>query len=227
LQKDNQTLGISCILIGMIIMPLMDAIIKILSDSYPLHEVVMVRSGVAILLTLVIVHFEGGLGLLVTKRPWLHLARGLLIAIANMAYYLALASMPLGLVTAIFFISPLLITALSVPLLGEHVGWRRWLAVVAGFIGVVIMMGVGADNAFDLSALLPIVAAFGYALTQIITRKLGTTDKASVMSFYISFTFLFISFGFWVVVGDGSFAGQGGAGFCSAHGACLMQRICH
>lgn len=204
-------LGISCILIGMSTMSLMDAIIKLLSDSYPLHEIVMVRSVISIVLTLFIIHFEGGLGLLRTSRPFMHMARGLLIAIANMTFYLALAVMPLAEVTAIFFIAPVLSTALSVLLLGERVGWHRWLAVIAGFTGIAIMMRLGTDS-FTLYSLLPVVAALTYALTQIITRWISVTEKASVMSFYISATFIIISAGFWVAAGDGSYAGHNGPG---------------
>ena len=196
-------------MIGMGTASLMDSLIKLLSGGYPLHQIVMVRSLIALLLTLFIVHFEGGLHLLRSSRPGLHLSRGLLIVIANMSYYLALSSMPLGEVAAIFFVSPLFITAMSVPLLGEQVGWRRWVAVVVGFIGVIIMMRPSV-NSFNYAALLPILAAFAYGLTQIITRRLGTTDVASVMSFYISLTFIGIAGGFWIVAGDGSYAGDFG-----------------
>ncbi len=199
----------SCILIAVTAMSLMDAIIKLLSDRYPLHEIVMARSIVAITLTLLIIRFEGGLSLLRTSKPFQHLARGLLIAIANMTFYLSLSVMPLAEVVAIFFISPVLITALSVFLLGEKVGWYRWLAVIVGFIGVAVMMRLGTDS-FDLVTVLPLIAAFTYALTQIITRRIGGTEKASVMSFYITAVFIFISAGFWMTVGDGSLAGYFG-----------------
>lgn len=208
--KQNHTiLGIACVMIGMGTVSLMDALIKILSGDYPLHQIVMARSVVAIIFTLFIVQYEGGLQLLKSSKPFLHLSRGLLIVVANMSYYLALSTMPLAEVAAIFFVSPLLITALSVPFLGEQVGWRRWVAVGVGFVGVTIMMRPGVGT-FNITALLPILAAFAYASTQIITRSLGTTDVASVMSFYISATFIFIAGGFWIVAGDGSLAGDHG-----------------
>ena len=208
--KQNHTiLGITCVMIGMGTASLMDAMIKTLSGDYPLHQIVMTRSVVAIILTLFIVQYEGGLYLLKSSKPFLHLSRGLLIVVANMSYYLALSTMPLAEVAAIFFVSPLLITALSVPFLGEQVGWRRWVAVGVGFVGVIIMMRPGIGT-FNLTALLPILAAFAYASTQIITRSLGTTDVASVMSFYISITFVFIAGSFWIVAGDGSYAGDYG-----------------
>ncbi len=201
--------GISCILIAMTACSLMDAFVKLLSDRYPLHEIVMVRSVIAITLTLFIIHFEGGLGLLRTSKPFQHLARGMLIAVANMTFYMSLSVMPLAEVVAIFFISPVLITALSVFLLGEKVGWHRWTAVIVGFIGVAVMMRLGTDS-FNLVSVLPLIAAFTYALTQIITRRIGNTEKASVMSFYITAVFIVISTGFWITVGDGSLSGHYG-----------------
>ncbi len=208
-RPDNPILGITCILIGMSTMSFMDAMIKLLSDGYPLHEIVMARSVIAIVLTLFIVHIEGGLGLLRTSRPWLHLARGLLIVLTNMAFYMALSVMPIAKATAIFFVSPLIITALSVLLLGEQVGWRRWLAVSIGFIGTAIMMRLGT-GAFEPAAILPVIAACAYALTQIITRWISATEKASVMSFYISATFIVVSAVFWVFAGAGEFSGRFG-----------------
>ena len=190
-------------------MSLMDAVIKSLSGSYPLHEIVMIRSVVALLPTLIIVHLEGGLGLLGTSRPGLHLVRGLLVAVSNMTFYLALAAMPLAEATAIFFIAPLFITSLSGPMLGEHVGWRRWIAVFVGFVGILIIMRVGT-GAVNWASILPVIAALSYALTQITSRRLGVTEKASVMSFYITLTFIVISAGFWLVAGDGSMSGING-----------------
>jgi S-adenosylmethionine uptake transporter len=209
MNPSNSILGIICIMIGMGTSSLMDATIKSLSGVYPLHEIVMARSVVAILLTLIIVHFEGGLALLKTSRPFMHLMRGVLIVIANMTFYLAISAMPLAEATAIFFVSPLIITVLSVFVLGESVGWRRWLGVLAGFIGVVIIVNPGAGS-FSYFSLLPVIAALAYATTQITSRNLGITEKASVMSFYIGLTFIFISSGFWLLVGDGSYVEAGG-----------------
>ncbi len=206
MRPDNTLLGISCVITGMATGSLMDAAIKFLSGDYPLHEIVMARSLVAIILTLFIVHLEGGLEILKTSKPHIHLLRGLLIVIDNMTFYMAISIMPLAEATALFFVSPLFITALSVPFLGEKVGWRRWAGIVAGFIGVIIMMRPGI-NTFDIYSFLPVIAAFAYAATQITARRLGTTEKASVMSFYISLTFIVIASGFWLAVGDGSMSG--------------------
>lgn len=209
MRTNNAILGISCVMTGMAFGSLMDASIKALSSDYPLHEIILVRSVVALVLTLFIVRFEGGFRTLRTSRPFTHLARGLLIVIANMSFYMAISVMPLAEATGLFFVSPLFITALSVPFLGERVGWRRWLGILVGFIGVIIIMRPGVDT-FTAYSILPIIAALAYAITQITSRNLGITDSASVMSFYISLTFIVISAIFWAIAGDGSMAGMYG-----------------
>ena len=122
-----------------------------------------------------------------------------------MSFFFGLASMPLADATAIFFFAPLLITALSVPFLGEIVGFRRWIAVLIGFVGVVVMVRPGSD-AFQVAAIGPLIAAVAYASMQILTRKLGVTEKASTLAFYIQITFVFVCIGIGFVAGDGRFA---------------------
>ena len=207
--QENRTLGITCAVTGVVAMSIMDVVIKWLSPDYPLHEIVLIRTVVALFLTLIIVHFEGGFGLLKTKRPMLHFARGLMIVTANMAFYLALAVMPIAEAAALFYVAPLIIAGLSVPLLGEYVSRRQWMAISIGFMGVVLMSGLGTGS-FKPEALLPVFAALAYALTQLMTRKLGVTDKASVMSFYIGVVFIIVSVAFGLTVGDGRFAASGG-----------------
>jgi len=183
--------------------------IKWLSGDYPLHKIVLARATVAIVFTLaVFVPLEGGLRILRTKRLGLHLLRGLAVVIANMTFFTGLASLPLGEATAIFFVAPLLITALSVIFLGESVGPRRWVAVFIGLSGVVVMLRPGSDS-FELAALLPLAAALAYALLQIMTRKLGMAEKASTMAFYIQLTFICVSSVIGLGFGDGRYAGGG------------------
>ncbi len=126
-------LGIVCIFGGILALTLQDALIKWLSVTFPLHEITLVRSIVAVGITLVIVYAEGGFVLLKTRRPALHLARSVLLITANICFFMGVASMPLAEATAIFFLAPLFITALSVPLLGERVGLRRWVAVLTAW----------------------------------------------------------------------------------------------
>ncbi|WP_416899344.1 MAG: DMT family transporter [Minwuia sp.] len=201
--------GIVFILAGMSMISVNDVLVKYLSDGYPLHQIVLVRSLVGICFSLVMVQFEGGWRILKTDRPILHILRGLLIVVANLTFFMALAAMPIGEATAIFFVAPLFITLLSVVILGESVGIRRIGAVIAGFAGVVVMLnplGRGGEGPGLLVALLPIVAAFTYASFQIMTRKLGASARASAMAVYIQTIFIVVSLGFFLVVGDGRLA---------------------
>jgi drug/metabolite transporter (DMT)-like permease len=200
------TLGILCVLAAGTTFSIADMLIKTLSDDYPLHQIVFIRAVVALTIILgLFVPLEGGYRNLMSARWRLHLLRGCCVVVANMSFFVGIAAMPLGEATAIFFIAPLFITALSVPFLGETVGWRRWLAVLAGLIGVIMIIRPGTE-AFRYAALAPVLAAFAYASMQIMARKLGMTEKASTMAFFIQFTFLVVCSAIGLTVGDGRFA---------------------
>ena len=204
-RQNIPSLGILFILIGVFCLSINDLMIKQLSDGYPLYQIVFVRSVIGLFLTLIIVQLEGGWSILRTSRPWLHTMRGILIVIANMTFFLALAVLPLADATALFFAAPLFITILSIPVLGEKVGLMRLGAVVVGFVGVLIMQRPWASNleVSRIILLLPVLAALTYAMNQLLTRKLGVSSKASAMAVYIQATFivvsiaLFISFNFF------------------------------
>eukprot|EP00581_Thalassiosira_minuscula_P022084 CAMPEP_0184420842 /NCGR_PEP_ID=MMETSP0738-20130409/56010_1 /TAXON_ID=385413 /ORGANISM="Thalassiosira miniscula, Strain CCMP1093" /LENGTH=199 /DNA_ID=CAMNT_0026781955 /DNA_START=8 /DNA_END=603 /DNA_ORIENTATION=+ len=196
-------LGILFVLVGVFCISINDLLIKQLSGGYPLHQIVFVRSGIGILFSLMIVQYEGGWRILRTDNPWLHTTRGVLIVIANMTFFVALAVLPLADATALFFAAPLFITLLSIPVLGEKVGPLRLTAVAIGFAGVVIMQrpwaGSGTLEVSRIVLLLPVLSALTYALNQLLTRKLGVTSKASAMAVYIQATFIIVSVGFFVV----------------------------
>ncbi|WP_299739649.1 DMT family transporter [uncultured Roseobacter sp.] len=207
--QNRASLAILFVLAGVTAISINDMLIKQLSGGYPLHEIVFLRSGIGILFSLIMVQMEGGWHILKTRRPFLHILRGLLIVVANMSYFVALAAIPLADATALFFAAPLFITVLSIPILGEKVGIIRMSAVLVGFAGVVIMQRPWADadslQASRLVLLLPVLAALTYALNQLMTRKLGVESKASALSVYIQATFIVVSLGFFVVAGDGRF----------------------
>ena len=209
-KANNPGLGIGLILIAIVAISFNDMLIKLLSGGYPLHQMVFTRSTIGVLFSLIFVQLEGGWGILKTNTPWLHLLRGILIVIANLSFFAALASLPLADTTAIFFVAPLIITLLSIPLLGEKVGPLRIGAVVVGLLGVVIMTqpwqsGAERDAPFVIY-LLPVIGAVTYALNQVMTRMLGVASKASAMAVYIQGTFIIASLGFWAVAGDGRYA---------------------
>ena len=125
--------------------------------------------------------------------------------VANLCFFTALITMPLAEVVAIFFIAPLLITALSEFLIGEKVGLRSWIAVLVGLLGVMIILRPGF-GLFNPASILPLVAALAYALVQITTRKMGVTEKASTMSFYIQLNLVVVSSLMGLIFGDGNLA---------------------
>ncbi|QUJ75619.1 DMT family transporter [Sulfitobacter albidus] len=200
--------AIGFVLFGVLCISLNDMLIKQLSSGYPLHQIVFFRSAIALVITLVFLQFEGGFIALRTDAVGLHVMRGLLVVIANMSYFAALAVLPLADATALFFVAPLFITLLSIPILGERVGPLRIGAVLVGFIGVVIMQRPW-ESSLEVSRivlLLPVLAALTYALNQLMTRRLGVKAPASVLAIYIQGTFTLVSVGFFIVAGDGKFA---------------------
>jgi drug/metabolite transporter (DMT)-like permease len=204
-------LGVICAFTASLAFTLNDAGIKFLSGDYPLHQVVLIRAVVAILITLaVMIPLEGGFHLLKTHRLKLHLLRGAFVVMANMLFFLGLAEIPLSEATAIFFISPLIITLFSVIFLAEKVGPWRWGAVGMGLIGAIVMLRP-TPSSFQLAGLFPVGAAFCYASLHILTRKMGATEKASTMAFYLQLTFVIVSVLMGLMFGDGRYGNQDSA----------------
>ena len=173
---------------GKLLFAIQDAVIKEMSSSYPMHEIMTVRGVVAIPILLLLIHFSVKLAAIRRHHPGYHLLRGLLMFTAFMAFYVGLTEISLTTATALFFTAPFFITLMSVPMLGEHVGIRRIGGIAVGFVGVLIVLR--PDNGeFNPVALLPVAAAFLYALCQVLVRFARLTAPASIMSLYASLTF--------------------------------------
>jgi drug/metabolite transporter (DMT)-like permease len=200
--------GIACIVVAMMMLSLQDSLVKWLSPAYALHQIVLSRSAIAIALTLIVLVATSRLGHLRTRRWSLHLTRGLLLLVTNSAFFLALVAMPIAEAVAMFFVAPLFITILSATVLRESVGPRRIAAVLLGLAGVVIVVRPGS-GLFGYVALLPVGAAATYAVMQILTRRLGVTDSAAAMAFYVHVSFIVAGIGMGLAVGDGRYAGTG------------------
>jgi len=155
----------------------------------------------------VILPLAGGFGALKTQRLALHVVRGLCVVFANVFFYLGLAVMDLADAVAIFFVAPLVITLFSVMFLGEQVGVWRWAAIAAGFAGVLLIVRPGS-SAFQVASLLPLAAAVLYATLHTLTRKIGVTESAATMLFYIQMMFILTSGAIGAVLGDGAYAGR-------------------
>lgn len=186
-----------------------DFLIKFLSGDYALHEIVLIRSLVGMAMVLgVIVPVSGGWPALRTRRLGIHIVRGLCVVFANLCFFLGLAALPLAEAVAIFFVSPLLISVASVVFLGESVGPRRWAAIFVGLLGVLIVLRPGTA-AFQPASVLPLLAALGYAGLHTLTRRIGGTEGATAMIFYVQLTFIGTSAVIGLALGHGAFAGSG------------------
>ena len=163
----------------------LDLCAKELLRTYSLPEFVLARSiiGVAIFLMLAPRLF-GGFKSLKTKRPAWHFLRTFFAIGAMFGFFYGLSKMPLVNALTLGFTAPLMVTALSVPFLGEHVGWRRWAAVSVGFIGTLIMLRPGSGE-FSLASIAILVAAFCYACQAITARHL-TSEPLLALSVYVT-----------------------------------------
>ena len=184
--------AIALMLLGVGLFSIMDAIIKWLGPGYPTVQLIFFRS-VCAFLPLAFIVFRGGIGnALRVKDPVSHVLRSLVGLIALSCFFYAFARMPLAEVVAITFAAPVFVTALSVPLLGERVGPRRWTAVLVGFLGVLIMVRPGAA-VFETIALVPLGGVVFYALAMILVRKLSRTETSASIVFYFTVTTTVVS----------------------------------
>lgn len=187
--QNRAPLGIAYLCLGILIFSLQDAVIKAVSGDYPLTEVVAIRCLVAAPILLALVHFEGGIGQIVTHEFPSLVGRAALMLVAYTSYYMAFPAMPLADAVALYFTVPLFTVMLAVPMLGEAVGWRRITAVIVGFAGVIVMLRPGA-GLFEPAAFLSLLAAVTYALSMLMARKMGGEATASVMAFYQNAVYL-------------------------------------
>ncbi len=198
-------IGMASAFAAAVIFSVNDASIKFLSGGYALHQLVLIRAlfGLGIIV-LLLMPFTGGPGLMRTRKPLQLLARGGLVIISNLCFFLGLAELQMAEAVALFFVAPLLITALSVPLLGERVGPRRWAAVGVGLVGVLVMLRPGM-GLFQPAMLFPVVAALSYALVHMMTRRMAATESAATMTFYVQLCFIVVAGLMGLTVGDGRF----------------------
>lgn len=204
---DSPLKGILLITAGILVFGLQDVIIRMLSGEYAAMEIMLIRGLVALVPMTLLVYWDGGFSSLRVRHPWLNLLRGLLAVSSYTAYYMSLASLPLAEVTAIFFVSPLIVTLFSALFLREAVGLRRWVAVVIGFFGVVVIVQP-TDDALDPVALLPLLAAFTYACSMVMTRRIGRTQTGASLAFISMLVFVAISAAAGGIAGDGRFADE-------------------
>ncbi|WP_048305595.1 DMT family transporter [Halomonas sp. PR-M31] len=185
-------LGIVYMCLGVLFLALGDAVAKWLSESYAPVQIVFFRMLIALPLIMLIARFNGGLRTLGTRRPLIHLLRGLIATVITFSFIVGLSLLPLAEVTAIAFAAPLFIALLSVPLLGERVERLPLIASFIGFAGVLIVVRPGAAG-FQIGALVVLLAAICYALLMITARLYGGREYLWAMVFYVTLVPLIVS----------------------------------
>jgi drug/metabolite transporter (DMT)-like permease len=198
---DRPLVGIAMMLAGIAGFAVMDATIKWLTADYPVPQVIALRSWFGLPILILLAMREGGLSTLRTRRPMVHIGRYLLVLMLSLSFFWALSSMKLVDAIAIAFAAPIIITTLSVPLLREEVGLRRWIAIGVGFCGVLIMLRPGM-GVFQWAALAALGSAVFYALLMITTRAFKSTESTASLMLYpqlgISLTGIVMVSFFWV-----------------------------
>ena len=170
--------GILLMCAGTCLFPFMNAAVKLLAAQYPVPQIVWARFTGHLLIMLIVFMPQYGWRLLRPRRPTVQIGRSVLMLVSNMVFVMAIGRVPLATASAIGFTSPLIVTALSVPLLHESVGWRRWSAVLVGFAGALMVIRPGSGM-HDPAVLLLLSSALAYALYQIATRWVGSHDNAA------------------------------------------------
>lgn len=170
--------GIVAMLAAVATFAVMDLCMKRLVETYPAIQVTFLRGLASLPLLLAVTGLFGKWSDLMPRRWKLHLVRGLLSVAVLWAFVYAVKLLSLGDAYSIFMSAPLLITALSVPMLGERVGWRRWLAVCLGMIGVLVILKPSGSNWISLGGLAALGAAAGYAINALTIRILSRSDSA-------------------------------------------------
>jgi drug/metabolite transporter (DMT)-like permease len=181
----RQTRAMLTMLVAVALFAMMDAGLKQLSAHYPPFQVASLRGAASLPLVLVWALATVGVGPLIRVRWSLHLLRGVLGVAMMAAFVYAVARMPLSTTYSIFFVAPLMITAMSVPFLGEKVGPRRWTAIGVGLIGVLVLLRPTGEGLVSLAALAVLVAALMYSVSAITVRILARTDSTQSMMVWL------------------------------------------
>lgn len=185
--------GIGFLLLAMLIGSLQAVAVKWIGGNYSVLEIVTFRSLVALPITFLFFRFEGKKGMPTTSQPKLQIVRGLFLFLSYTTFMMGLAALPLADIESIRFSGPMMITILSVFLLGEKVELRRWLALIVGFAGILLIVRPGSAN-FNEGSLFVLISVLFYALTVILTRKMKATDSSATMAYFSSWVYLIAAF---------------------------------
>lgn len=177
--------GVAAMLIGVIFFSILNVLVKLLGETYPITQIAFFRNLFALFPVLLVVSAAGWRQTLQTRYLGAHVSRTLLGFGTMLLIFWSYDLLPLADATALWFSGPLFLTALSVPLLGERVGVHRWGAVIVGFSGVLIMVRPSGEM-LNLGVFVALGAAFGYALAMVLVRRLSRTERPETIFFYFT-----------------------------------------
>ena len=203
-KKNNNPKGIILILIAMMVFSVQDGIMKHIYNIVSLYEVYLIRTVVSFTLILTFLILTKKPIVFKSQYPILTLCRVILFFFGFSSFYISLTVLPLGTATALFFVTPFLITIFAHFFLKEEIGPRRWSAIAVGFIGVYITLNPDFSN-FNYLSLLPILCAFCYSLSMIIIKKTSDKDSVYTQTFTFYIGAIIFSIIFYFVMGDGKF----------------------
>jgi len=202
--KNNNPRGIVLILLAMMVFSIQDSIMKYIYNFVSLYEVYLVRTLVSLVIILLFLKLTKRPIVFKTQYPLLTSCRVILFFFGFSSFYISLTVMPLATATALFFVTPFLITIFAHFFLKEEIGPRRWSAVIIGFIGVYIILNPDFSN-FDYLSLTPILCAFCYSLSMIIIKKTSDKDSVYTQTFTFYLGAIIISSIFYFIIGDGQY----------------------
>lgn len=182
--RSQAVIGIALMCIGVACLCVNDAIAKTLTAEYSAAQILFLRNLIALPFAVLVVLKFGGRKALRSHRPMMHLLRGAIWLCAAMLFFTGLKFLGLAEATALIFVAPVFITALSALLLKEQVGWRRWVAVLVGFVGVLIVVRPGGST-FQMASLLPVSTALFYALLMISARWVDPRESVWTLMLYL------------------------------------------
>jgi drug/metabolite transporter (DMT)-like permease len=187
--RDNRLLAIGCILAAVGFAATQDAVVKSMSGSYSAYETVIFRCVGSMPILAALLWRTGGFPSLATPLLGRVLLRSIILCTAYFAFVLSIAAMPIANSVAIYFTMPFFVAGLAGPLLGERVRIHRWLAIIAGFIGVIVMVRPGA-GVFEPAAFLALYSAFGYSWGQMMGRPLAQQVAPAVIANWQNLVYL-------------------------------------
>ena len=192
LATDNRAMAMVCIVLGVGLASAQDAVVKYMSSGYPAYETLLFRC-VGSLPVIAFIFWKEGRGWSIATPLWPRVClRGVILAAAYLCFVLAIAAIPIANAVAIYFTMPFFVAGLAGPLLHERVRLHRWLAIIAGFIGVLIMVRPGA-GVFEPASLLALGSAFGYAVGQMLGRPLSQKVPPIVIATWQNFIYAAMS----------------------------------